>query len=98
MLTGDLRKLQQATGGKNKTCSKMDVSRIGKNFGYFVRLLQRMPREEYVEASKAVLEHHFDNHEHCGDWCIRKNQSLVERASKDWYYRSKHSKRMPSCM
>eukprot|EP00978_Attheya_sp_CCMP212_P004196 scaffold9105_cov34-Attheya_sp.AAC.1 len=28
--------------------------------------------DELMTASKAVLEHHFNNHEFCGDWCPAK--------------------------
>eukprot|EP00978_Attheya_sp_CCMP212_P020783 scaffold60025_cov35-Attheya_sp.AAC.1 len=41
-----------------------------------------------MTASKAVLEHHFNNHEFCGDWCPAK------RGIKKGSYRCKeeHSK------
>ena len=28
-----------------------------------------------MKKGRAVLEHHFDNHEHCGDWCSTKNET-----------------------
>jgi len=42
-----------------------------------------------------VLEHHFDNHEHCGDWCRRKPQHVgpitkaEHKANKKKCYRHK---------
>ena len=37
--------------------------------------------EEIVDAGKAVLEHHFDDHECCGPWCCRKD--LTDQEKKD---------------
>jgi len=34
---------------------------------------------EFVQAGKAVVEHHFDNHEHCGAWCRRKDMTEEEK-------------------
>lgn len=86
MLTGDLLAIVKSTVDKKATMTKMDATRIGKNFGYMIRSLPRNPPSRYLDMSKAVLEHHFDNHEYCGDWCLRKKQSDDERADKDRYY------------
>ena len=69
--------------------TKMDVKRIGKNFGYMARSLPKLPEELYCQTANAVLEHHFDNHEHCGSWCPRKRLSAAARAASDRYYRCK---------
>jgi hypothetical protein len=46
-----------------------------------IRQLKHMKDEtQYCDAGKAVLEHHFDNHECCGAWCPREN--LTEEKSK----------------
>jgi hypothetical protein len=42
-----------------------------------------------LDAAKAVLEHHFDNHEHCGPWCRRKMMSMEEQESTGRYYCNK---------
>jgi len=36
-----------------------------------------------------VLEHHFDNHEHCGDWCRRKDLTEDQRKESNKFYRCK---------
>ena len=71
------------------TMTKMDVKRLGKNFGYMARNLSRMSEDLYCHAARAVLEHHFDNHEYCGDWCKRKRLSAEAAAASQRYYRCK---------
>jgi hypothetical protein len=48
-----------------------DTTRIGKNFGYMIRGLKRMLEDKFLDAGKAVVEHHFNCHVHCGGWCPR---------------------------
>ena len=64
-----------------------------KNFGYMVKQLRCLPKEEWEEAGKAVLEHYFENHEHCGEWCKRrhmsKDQLEADRKRTGKYYRCK---------
>jgi hypothetical protein len=72
--------------------TKVDAKRIGKNFGYFLRSLSSMSEDEYCYAAKAVLEHHFDNHEHCRGWCKRRNMSEEEKQTSIRFYRSKENK------
>jgi hypothetical protein len=53
------------------------------------RQLKNRPKEEWTSAGKAVLEHHFDVHTDCGDFCKRKKE-LAEGIKKDTkVYRSK---------
>jgi hypothetical protein len=71
--------------------TRMDSTRLAKNFGYMARTLNGRPEEQYEDAAKAVLEHHFDSHEYCGDWCKRKNETLQQRKTSGKYYRCKKS-------
>lgn len=32
------------------------------------RSLKDAPPAEHVDKGKAIFEHHFDNHQHCGLW------------------------------
>jgi hypothetical protein len=73
------------------TMTRMDATRIGKNFGYMARTLQRRPQCEYVLAAAAVLEHHFDKHDQCGPWCRRKNETAEQRRTSGRYYRNKET-------
>lgn len=59
----------------NLTMTKMDVRRISKNFAFMARTLSNKKTDEAIlQAGKAVLEHHFDEHCFCGDFCRRKRQ------------------------
>jgi hypothetical protein len=40
-------------------------------------------------AVESVLEHHFNNHEGCGDWCRVKKLEGDELVSAKYHYRSK---------
>jgi hypothetical protein len=88
VLTGELITLLQAKVAERATLTRMDTTRIGKNFGYMIRSLKQLPENQYLQAGQAVLEHHFNNHIYCGEWCRRKRQSDAERRVKDHYYRS----------
>jgi hypothetical protein len=89
VLTGELYQLSLAKVSDKHTMTRMDAARIGKGFGYMIRSLPRKEESEYVASGLAVLEHHFDNHEYCGQWCPRKRQSLAAQAASNRYYRSK---------
>jgi hypothetical protein len=89
VFTGELLTLKMSKVATRFTMTKMDCTRLGKNFGYMVRTLKRRPEAEWEGAGRAVIEHHFDNHEFCGEWCPRKRQGQEERDAKARYYRSK---------
>ena len=80
-LTGELLELSQKRVKEKMTMTKMDVKRLGKNFGYMARHLPGMEEAWYCHAAKAVLEHHFDNHTNCGSWCRRKGLSTEAAAA-----------------
>jgi hypothetical protein len=91
-LTGELIKLELGKKEFKGSLTRMDCTRIGKNFGYMARTLQRKPESEFVATAQAVLEHHFDNHEYCGDWCRRKSETEEQRKSSNKFYRNKTTK------
>jgi hypothetical protein len=88
-ITGELIKLDMAKVDIKNTMTRMDSTRIGKNFGYMARTLKGIPEDQYEDKAQAVLEHHFDNHEYCGDWCKRKNETPQQRKTAGKYYRCK---------
>jgi hypothetical protein len=91
VLKGELIAL--AAAKKNdKTMTRLDATRLGKNYSYFIRSLPYLDEHEYIPRAKACLEHHFDNHEYCGEWCKRKQQTQEQRNSKERFYRSKTDK------
>jgi hypothetical protein len=93
VLTGELYALEVAKKAEKATMTRMDSTRIGKNFGYMIQALPKMAEDQddevLLRAGKAVLEHHFDNHEYCGDWCHRKRKTPEERAASERFYRCK---------
>jgi hypothetical protein len=92
-----LHALKAMKASKRCTITRMDITRLGKNlFGYMARGLRRHPEEEWTDAGKAVIEHHFDNHSHCGAWCKRKRMTEEEKLTKARYYRDStgHSTRL----
>jgi hypothetical protein len=86
-LTRELIKLDKSNNDKRFTMTRMDSTRIGKNFGYMARTLKDRPHCEFVTAATAVLDHHFDVHDNCGDWCKRKNETAAQRRQSPKYYR-----------
>jgi hypothetical protein len=66
VLTGELVKLANAKVTVKETMTRMDSTCIGKNFGFFIQGLTRMDECQYIEASKAMIEHYFDEHKYCG--------------------------------
>ena len=88
-LTGELIKLDTSKADLKATMTRMDSTPIGKNFGYMARTLKDWPEHEFELAAKAVLEHHFDNHDYCGDWCKRKLETAESRKTSGRYYRCK---------
>jgi hypothetical protein len=72
IMTGEFEKLLKMSVEIKHTFTKIDATRIGKNFAYLIRQLPRLQEDQYEAAGKAVLDHHFDVHDNCGQWCRRK--------------------------
>jgi hypothetical protein len=89
VLTGELYNLESQTVANRFTMTKMDSSRIGKNFGYMVRTLPKLLECQYLDAAKAVIEHHFDEHKYCGEWCKRKSMTPEQALQSPRFYRDK---------
>ena len=88
-LKGELYRHLKKRKSERFDLTKVDVMRISTNFAYCVRTLSTKTEDEYVSAGKAVVEHHFDNHTFCGDFCKRKLLSNEEREASNKIYRSK---------
>lgn len=91
----ETRKHQKATKSSqykwNMTMTGMDCMRLTRNFAFMSRCLHTKTTDaEILNAGKACLEHHFDNHTHCdSSWCRRKNLLPEERKAKKAFYRNK---------
>lgn len=88
-MTGLLIRLQMKTVDLNFTMTNVDVQRIGKNCGYMIRSLPKLEEDKCCEAATAVLEHHFDNHKHCGAWCKRRTMTPLQQHESGGHCRSK---------
>lgn len=87
VLHGELVVLAAAKKDAKATMTRMDATRIAKNYGYFIRTLPDLQEHEYEVRARAVLEHHFDNHEFCGDFCRRRKMTEDELVNGERYYR-----------
>jgi hypothetical protein len=86
-LTGELIGLDKSRADLKFTMTRMDSTRIGKNFGYMARTLKNKPPSEYVKSTTSVLDHHFGLHDNCGPWCPRRLETVEQRAATKKYYR-----------
>jgi hypothetical protein len=82
-------------------CNKKKDERIGNNhnaermkrcIAYAVRRNCRTDKATMEKGIKTAIEHHFGNHEDCGDWCSVKPLEGEERVTQSLKYRSKDSK------
>jgi len=68
-----------------------DITRIVKNFSYFINSLPSIDHGEWETRACCVLDHHFDCHTNCGDFCLRKKELLEKtpEENKKKFYRCK---------
>jgi hypothetical protein len=45
--------------------------------------------EDSMKAGKASFEHHWNNHEHCGEWCQATSWTAEEKEEKKGKFREK---------
>jgi hypothetical protein len=89
MLTGELITVTNSRVSEKATMTRMDSTRIGKGYSYMIRQLQHLPEDKYCDASKAVLDHHFEDHRLCGAWCPRKRLTEEQGKASAAFYRCK---------
>ena len=70
-------------------CTNNDAERMKRNFAYFLHMYRHETFANFKVAAKAVLEHHFNNHEFCGEWCPAKKWKDDEKKMKLLKYRCK---------
>jgi hypothetical protein len=78
------------------TCTMVDAHQLKRNFEHWMLLsCHTMTFDMFREKSKAVVEHHFNNHAHCGDWCAVKNADATKATIGELKHRCKKgSKKM----
>jgi hypothetical protein len=59
------------------TCTMGDAYRLKRNFGYWLLSYCKQDFDTFSEDSKAVIEHHFNNHAHCNGWRSMKNSDSM---------------------
>jgi hypothetical protein len=70
-------------------CTKMDAERMKRRLSWTLRLHCEGTFEAFKTAVLAVLEHHFDNHEHCGAWCKAASGTEEEVSARGLRFRDK---------
>ena len=79
---------------KSETC-KADAMRLSRNLRYMIG--QHKPTgdnkdctfEDFKKAGEASFEHHWNNHEHCGEWCQAISWTAQEKKEKKANFRDK---------
>lgn len=66
-----------------------DAERLKRNLSYAIRGNCDKTIDDLTTAVKSVLEHHFNNHEFCGDWCQCKGKTEEELKDLKLKYRDK---------
>jgi len=84
-----LCQLLMSVTAKRMTMSHMDVLCLSTNFACIVRALPGKSDAEMMKSAKAVIEHHFDCHNHCGSWCGRKGKTDEQQQAMKKHYRCK---------
>ena len=51
--------------------------------------LTSLDKSKWPSAARAVVEHHFGNHDFCGDFCKRKTETEEERKESAKFYRDR---------
>jgi hypothetical protein len=73
-----------------------------QNFWYFLHMYRTAPWKKFRHALNAVIEHHFNNHEYCEEWCpvlkrrerINKGEIKEEEESDLKYHCKKRNARL----
>jgi hypothetical protein len=80
---------------KSETC-KADATRLSRNFAYMIAqhtpgsgLEEDCTFDKFCCAGKASFEHHWNNHQFCGDWCQAKRWNKEQKEELKHKYRDK---------
>jgi hypothetical protein len=88
---GELFVLVYLPKGKSETC-KADALRLSRNLAYMLKqqiAKENCTFEDFMKAGEASFEHHWNNHEHCGDWCQALSWTAEEKEAKKGKFRDK---------
>jgi hypothetical protein len=81
----------QANKNKKDRCgmTKLDAERMKRRLSWTLKLHCQGSYDEFKTAVRAVLEHHFGNHEYCADWCESAKGTEEEVSNKNLRFRNK---------
>jgi hypothetical protein len=71
------------------SCTKADAERLKQNFAYFIHMYHGETFKKFQWHAKAVMEHHFNNHQFCDERCPAKKWKKEDKIRKQLRYRSK---------
>jgi hypothetical protein len=77
--------------GKSETC-KAYALQLSQNLAYMLKQQianKNCTFEDFIKAGEASFEHHWNNHEHCGDWCQAISWTAEEKEEKKGKFRDK---------
>jgi hypothetical protein len=88
---GELFVLVYLPKGKSETC-KADALRLSPNLAYMLK--QQIAKddctfEDFMKAGEASFKHHWNNDEHCGEWCQAISWTAEEKEEKKGKFRDK---------
>jgi len=72
--------------GLKKRCSRFkgsDCEVLIRNFGYAMKQNRGAPMDVFLTAMTAALEHQYNTHWHCGDWCTYVDVPEAEWVAKN---------------
>jgi hypothetical protein len=70
-------------------CHFGDAERLKRAFAYFLHQFSKRSWKRFLRSARAVLEHHFNSHRYCDDWCPAKRWKKEDRLKNALKYRSK---------
>jgi hypothetical protein len=70
-------------------CHFQDAKRLKRAFGYFLHQFSKRSWKCFLCLVRAVLEHHFNLHRYCNDWCPAKKWKKEDRLRNALKYRNK---------
>jgi hypothetical protein len=70
-------------------CTMVDAYRLKHDFGYWLLSYCQKDFDMFSDKSEAVVEHHFNNHSHCDDWCSMKATDATTEAKGNLKYQCK---------
>ena len=71
------------------------ASRLKRSWGYMIKQNRGGSLEQMIRAAKAPLDHIFNDHKYCGDWCLAvkaKKQGKIYNNPRGWLCKEKNKK------